>query len=468
MAKVAPPGADGPAHLSGVIPRREANAPKFVSGSILRHILEMTAAGAIGLMAIFVGDLANIYFLSLGGDEAVVAAVGYASSILFVSTSIGIGLSIATTALVAPALGAGRRVRARRLSAHAHVITFFASAVLSVLLWFAAEALLSLLGAKGRTLELATGYLKILLPTLPMLALGMASSAVLRSVGDARRAMHVTLTGAIANTLLDVVLVLWLGYGIVGAAIASALARIVVMAVGFYGVIGVHKLMSRPKVETLSTDVSAFAAIGIPAVLTNIATPAGNAYVTSAIAVYGDSAVSGWAVIGRIIPVAFGAIYALSGSVGPVIGQNFGARKPERMREVLTVSLIVMAGFTAVAWAVMALSADALANAFKASGDARTLIVYFCRWLSPLFVFLGALFIANAVFNTLGKARYSTALNWARATIGTVPFVMAGAALDGAEGALAGNMAGGIVFGLIGVYVAYGLIERLTLTFGEA
>ena len=80
--------------------RRELKAPKFVTGSILRHILEMTGAGAIGLMAIFVGDLANIYFLSRSGDDAVVAAVGYASSILFFSTSIGIGLSIAAMALI--------------------------------------------------------------------------------------------------------------------------------------------------------------------------------------------------------------------------------------------------------------------------------------------------------------------------------------------------------------------------------
>jgi Na+-driven multidrug efflux pump len=105
-------------------PRREAQAPKFVTGSILRHILVMTGAGAVGLMAIFAGDLANILFLSRTGDDAVVAAVGYASSILFFSTSIGIGLSIAATALVAPAIGAGLRVRARRLSAHAHVLTF--------------------------------------------------------------------------------------------------------------------------------------------------------------------------------------------------------------------------------------------------------------------------------------------------------------------------------------------------------
>ncbi len=441
-------------------PRRAADVPKFVTGSILRHILVMTGAGAVGLMAIFAGDLANIYFLSLAGDEAVVAAVGYASSILFISTSIGIGLSIAATALVAPALGAGLRVRARRLSAHAHVLTFAISVALSIVLWLAIEQFLALLGARGRTLELAARYLAILLPALPMLALGITSSAVLRSVGDARRAMNVTLYGAVANLALDVIFILQLGWGLEGAAWASVLARAVMMAIGLYGVIGVHKLLGRPKLATFRLDAPAFAAIAVPAVLTNIATPVGNAYVTAAIAHFGDSAVAGWAVIGRIIPVAFGAIYALSGSIGPILGQNLGARQPDRMHRTFTLSLLVMCAFTLAAWLGLAFFADDFANAFKADGTARHLIVVFCRWLSPLFVFLGALFIANAAFNTLGRAHYSAVLNWGRATIGTIPFVMAGAAYGGAEGVLAGNMIGGIAFGVVAVWMGYQLIDK--------
>jgi putative MATE family efflux protein len=440
--------------------RRNGAPPKFITGSILRHILVMTGAGAVGLMAIFAGDLANIYFLSRTGDEAVVAAVGYASSILFLSTSIGIGLSIAATSLVAPALGAGFRVRARRLSAHAHVLTFVVSAVLSLILWLLIPSLLTWLGATGRSHVLASTYLAILLPTLPMLALGMTSAAVLRSVGDARRAMNITLAGAVVNTVLDLLLIVYFEWGILGAAIASAIARIAIMVIGLYGVMSVHRLMGRPKRATLNRDVAAFAAIAIPAVLTNIATPAGNAYVTAALAPFGDGAVAGWAIIGRIIPVAFGAIYALSGTVGPILGQNFGAGKTDRMRSVLTQSLAVMAVFTGVAWIALAFFADGLADMFRATGDARDLIVYFCRWLSPLFVFLGALFIANAAFNTLGKAHYSTLLNWARATIGTVPFVLAGAAQAGAKGALAGNMIGGVLFGLAAVVLAYRLISQ--------
>jgi putative MATE family efflux protein len=321
--------------------------------------------------------------------------------------------------------------------------------------------LLTLLGASGRTHTLAAEYLMILVPGLPPLALAMTSSAVLRSAGDAKRAMHVTLSGAIANIVLDPILIFGLGLGIHGAAIASLMSRAVVLTVGLNGVIRVHGLIMRPRPRPFLADGPRLAAVAVPAILTNVATPFANAYVTAAMAPFGDSAVAGWAIIGRILPVAFGAIYALSGSVGPIIGQNYGARAFDRMRTTLGLALAVTAGFTAVAWLLLIPLAGPLARSFRASAEATDLIVLFCVWLSPLFVFLGALFVANAVFNTLGRPHYSTVLNWGRATIGTIPFVEIGARWGGAEGVLVANMLGAIVFGSLAIAIGYRLIDWL-------
>lgn len=442
-------------------PRSSQTPPKFVTGSLLRHILVMTGTGALGLIAIFIGDLANIFFLSLLDDTAIVAAIGYGSSIIFLTISIGIGLAIAATALVSPALGAGRRVRARRLATNAMLWSFVVSSILALCVWLSISTLLELLGAQGRTAELASSYLTILVPALPPLAIGMAASAILRSVGDARRAMNVTLLGAITNIILDPLFIFGLGLGIEGAAMASALSRFTVLAVGLYGVVRVHNLITRPRLRPFLKDARPLAYVAVPAVATNIATPAANAYVTAMISNYGDSAVAGWAIIGRVLPVAFGAIYALSGSVGPIIGQNYGARDEARMRETLTVSIGVTAAFTLAAWIALALMANTIVWLFRVEGEAAELIRVFCYWLAPFFVFLGILFVSNAIFNTLGRPQISTALNWGRATIGTVPFVMLGASLAGAEGVLAGNMVGGIIFGLLGVTIAYGLIAKI-------
>lgn len=443
---------------TGAVP---AQPPRFVTGSLLTHILIMTGTGAVGLVSIFIGDLANMLFLSWLADEAVIAAVGYASSILFFTTSIGIGLSIAATALVSTAVGAGERSRARRLASSALMLTLAGSVVLTVIVWAGVSPLLTLLGAEERTHALARDYLWILVPFLPPLAVAMTATGLLRSVGDARRAMHITLIGAVVNILLDPIFIFTMGLGISGAAIASGIARLAMLAYGFYAVVRVHNLAATPTKASLERDWPPLLSVAVPAVLTNIATPVGNAYVTAAIAAHGDSAVAAWAIIGRLIPVAFGAIYALSGSIGPIIGQNFGAGEHDRMRRAFTLSLAVTAAFTVIAWLLLTMGTGLIVEFFKVTGSAADLIGFFNVLLSPLFVFLGALFVANAAFNTLGHARLSTWLNWGRATIGTIPFVEFGSRQAGAEGVLAGNMIGGIGFGVLAVWLCYRLMQRL-------
>lgn len=438
-----------------------AAPPKFVVGSLLRHILVMSGAGGVGLSAIFLSDLANVLFLSWLDDQAILAAVGYASSILFFTTSIGIGLGIAVTSLVSRALGAGRRLRARRLAVNALIATAAVGVLVGALIYTAIPSLLALLGATGETHAHATRYLQILMPSLPALTVAMTSASVLRSAGDARRAMNVTLFGAIVNTILDPIFIFWMDLGIEGAAWATVMARLVFMGVGLYGVIRIHKLIARPRLAAFRVDVAAFAAIALPAILTNIATPASNAYVTAAISTHGDAAVAGWAIIGRVLPVAFGAIYALSASIGPIVGQNYGARQDARMREAFRLALLVNLGLTLTAWMLLALLSQNLIRLFGATGDAAHLIVLFNIWLAPLFAFMGALFVANAVFNTLGFPHYATLLNWGRATAGTVPLVYVGSWLAGAEGVLAGHMAGGILFGCIAVWLCRRLMDRL-------
>ena len=138
------------------------------------------------------------------------------------------------------------------------------------------------------------------------------------------------------------------------------------------------------------------------------------------------------------------------------------------MRETYVEGLWVTGAFTLAAWALLALFAGQIVFAFQASGETADLILLFCYGLAPLFFFLGMLFVTNAVLNTLGRATTSTALNWGRATIGTVPFVWVGGNLGGASGVLIGWMLGGIAFGLLAAWYCGRYIDQLRATMTEA
>ena len=429
----------------------------FTEGSVLRHISVMTATATTGLIALFLVDLIDLYFLSLLGETELAAAVGYAGSILFFTTSICIGLAIAMAALVARAVGAGETARARRYVVHVSVVSILVTAPFALLAWLTIPTLLSLLGAEGRTLELGEAYLRIIVPSMPVLALAMASGGVLRAVGAARLAMASTLAGGLVNAVLDPIFIFGLDLGIEGAAWASVAARFTVLAVGAYGVIVLKGFLGRFKANAFFRDTKRIAEVAGPAILTNVATPFGNAYVVNSMAAFGDDAVAGFSIIGRIIPVAFGVTFALSGAVGPVIGQNFGAGKYDRIREALLDALKLSTAVVATASLLLFLFQHQIAAAFGASEGAADLIGFFATFVAILFAFAGAQFIANAAFNNLGHPLWSTWTNWGRVTVGTVPLVWAGAQLLGPSGVLLGQAIGGIIFGAGAFYFAWKL-----------
>ena len=197
------------------------------------------------------------------------------------------------------------------------------------------HAILAAIGARGEALEIGAIYLRIILPGTLLLGLGMAFSAVLRGVGDARRAMYVTLGGAIVTACLDPIFIFVLHLGVVGAGIVVLISRVALAATGWYGAVRVHGLVGLPSLVGLRVDAAPLAVIAAPAVLTNIASPIANIYAMRIFSSYGDAVVAAFAIMDRVTPVAFGVLFALSGAVGPIMGQNYGAKAFGRVRGVL-------------------------------------------------------------------------------------------------------------------------------------
>ncbi|WP_413490400.1 MATE family efflux transporter [Shewanella baltica] len=434
---------------------------KFVEGPILRHILVMSSTAAVGISALFVVDLLDIFFLSLLGEHELAAAVGYAGSISFFTTSIGIGLSIALGALVSRSIGAKDVVLAKRLLLNSAVVTTLISVLVAAVVTTFIPELVALVGASGHTAELAASYLYILVPSLPFICLAMALGGALRAVGDAKLSMMSTLAGGGVNAVLDPIFIFLFAMGIEGAALASVLARVAVFLIAGRGVVVKHKLLGHFDKAHFIADLKPIFAIAGPAMLTNVATPIGNAFVTRAIADFGDAYVAGWAVLGRLIPVTFGMIFALSGAIGPIVGQNFGAGQFDRVRESLTRAIQFCAVYVLVMSLLLFMLKSHLVNVFDMNGDSADLIHFFCSYIAVFFIFSGILFVANASFNNLGKAKYSTLFNVGKATLGTVPFVYLGALWGGVYGVLIGQVLGSILFGTLGVWVAYRLVDKV-------
>ncbi len=431
----------------------------FLKGNLLRHITVMSLTASVGLMAVFIVDFVDMIFISMLGKAELAAAVGYAGAILFFTTSFGIGVAIAAGALVARALGAGEVEEARRKATNALIYGVIFGAIFAALVWMNLGTLAGLMGATGDTLTLSVQYLRIIVPSLPFLLVGMVGGAILRAHGDARRAMMATVWGGIVNAVLDPILIFGLDMELTGAALASVAARIVIAGTALVPIIRYYNGFTKPTFTTMHLDLRPIAAIAVPAILTQLATPIGQAYVTRSMAEFGEAAVAGMAIVARISPVAFGVIFALSGAIGPIIGQNYGAGQQDRVRGAFRDGILFTAGVVVVVSALLFLLRPYISGLFALDGISQTIVFLFAGPLSLLFFFNGVIFVSNAAFNNLGHPYYSTIINWARNTLGTVPFVIFGAAWFGAVGVLVGQFLGGAVFAIIAWILARRVIN---------
>lgn len=433
---------------------------KFLTGNLTKHIVVMSLTSAVGFITLFIVDFVDLLFISMLGVEELAAAVGYAGSILFMTTSVSIGVGIAGGALVARALGEDNAARARELLTHVLVVGIALTLALAALIYINLAPITQLVGASGETQRLTISYLQILIPTMPVMLIGVVASAALRSHGAATSAMNVTLVAGGVNAILDPIFIFALEMGLDGAAWASVAARVSMASVGVWYLVKRYGGFAGLSASAVASDLQKISAIALPAILANVAAPFGSAYVTRMASDFGESAVAGMAIVARVTPIAFAFIFAMSGAIGPIIGQNFGAERHDRVRAAFNASIFLTVAYTVPVVLILYLCRAPLADLFGAEGVSRDLIFLFCGPLSLAWIFNGIIFIGNASYNNLGHPLYSTWVNWGRNTLGTVPFVYYGAQIWGAQGVLVGQMAGGIFVAILSFVLAEWIMRK--------
>ena len=199
---------------------------------------------------------------------------------------------------------------------------FLLQLLVAVFIFVFCHDLVALAGAEGKTATDAAHYLMITVLSLPIMTLVMAGSAALRAEGDAMRAMAVTFSSSVVSMLIDPLLIFDFGLGLDCAAIAINVVQGLSAMLSVYFVVKTHDLAGKISLADFRLLFIPFAAVTVPAILTQLSTPFGNYIITAVISGFGDGPVAGWAVIARLTVVTFGGI----------IGQNFGTLRFDRVK----------------------------------------------------------------------------------------------------------------------------------------
>ena len=324
----------------------------------------------------------------------------------FLQTSISIGLSIAMWALVSKNLWAKKKAEAQKYAIYISGFILATALPITLGVYIFAGELLSLLWAQGETLNLAIMYLRIVIIGMPLMAFSMWLNSILRSQWEAKNSMLILLIASIVNGILDPILIFWFDLWLQGAAYATLASRLTMFFAAMY-YIQKNKFFSGSQytLQGISAYIWPIILIALPAVLTNLATPIGNAYVTRSIASFWDSAVAGMSMVWRVSPVAFAVIFALSGAIWPIIGQNLWANRCDRVRKTVFESIKFSTWYIIVISTILFFFRNKIVDVFSLTWEARELWILFLSILSWLFIFQAFVFISNAVFNNVWLAK---------------------------------------------------------------
>lgn len=402
------------------------SSAKLVRGSIPGHLVGQTLPAIIGVAAIMSIGLVDAYFIGkLGGDA--LAAISFIFPISVALTSLGVGVMVGINSVVARALGEGDDTKAARRANFGMVLAVGCGLIIGLALFALLDPLFKLMNAPDNLLPLIRTYMQPFALGFPLILAIMGFNGVLRGQGEARRTSVVSLTYAAVNWILDPILITgafgFEGLGIVGAAYATVIGwgcgALMAMTLVRGTAIPLNPMLLRDC--SLIDPAKSILKVAAPAAFSNAINPIGLSILTALIANAGQDAVAGFGAAGRLQSFAMVPLLALSGAIGSIVGQNWGAREYDRAR-----NAALYAGLFCVAWGLG--TAVILSSAGHWFADLFTekpeVIEEFARYLRIAawgYAGFGLLIVANGILNAIDKARYALLQSIARVFLVMLP-----------------------------------------------
>lgn len=389
----------------------------FTEGSIGRAIFILSIPMALEMVMESLFALVDIFFVGKLGEDAI-AIVGTTESMMTIIYAIGIGLSMATSALVSRRIGEKNSEEAARTAVQAIFAGMFLSLILALPGLFYARDLLQLMGCEPDAVRTGYLYTTLILSGNLVIMWLFIINAIFRSAGDAAVSMRVLWIANLINMFLDPCLILGLGpfpeWGITGAAIATTIGRGAAVFYQFYLLfsnwyrIRLRKeligIQFRRMLHLLRISLGGFGQYLIATsswiVLMRI------------INTFGSEVAAGYNIAIRIIIFMLLPSWGLSNAATTLVGQNLGANKPERAERSVWKTALANIFFLGLASLLFLVWPEAFVGIFNQNGKVETVAVETLQILSIGFIGYGVGMVLSNAFNGAGDTRTPTIINF--------------------------------------------------------
>lgn len=372
-------------------------------GLVLRFSLPLLAGNLLQQMYNMVD---SIVVGKIVGKEAL-AAVGNSYIINFLLTSLFMGIGLGATILISQFFGAKQHSRVKETIDTMYIVLLVTGAFVTIAGFFIAEPLLKLMNTpEGITLNWSIQYLQILfLGTIFSFGYNI-NAGILQGLGDSKLPLLFLSVATVLNTILDLVFVAGFGWGVFGVALATILAQAFSFLFGIY-FINKHVDAIRISLRHLRFNKSILfqsIRIGLPAGVQNMLFSLGTMVLQRLVNGYGPAFMAGYSSVGKIDTFAFMPLTSFATAITTFVGQNVGARKPDRVKNGV-ISTLILASAVCIAISILVIIfARFLLMAFSSDEEVLRTGVEFLRRLMPPYILLAILFVINSALRGAGNA----------------------------------------------------------------
>ena len=438
---------------------------KLTKGSIKGHLVSQTLPAIVGVTAIMSIGLVDAYFIGQLGSDAL-AAISFIFPVTVALSSLGVGVMVGINSVVARALGEGDEERCARRANFGLIFSVLIGGLIGALLYAILEPLFTLMNAPEHLRPLILEYMQPFSLGFPLVLAIMGFNGVLRGQGEAKKTSYVSITYAAANWVLDPILITgafgFEGFGIAGAAYASIIGYGIGAVMAFFLLRQTDIPFNLALIREGSWVDPAISILRVagPASFSNSINPIGLSVLTAIVATQGEAAVAAFGAAGRLQSFATVPLLALSGSIGAIVGQNWGAKEYGRARQaaLYAFGFCIVWGLALVAVTVPL--APWFAEFFTDEPDIIAQFELYIQIAAWGYAGFGILIVANGILNAIDRASYALTQSAARVFLVMLPFAWVFLASWGSAAVFAAELAANVFGGLTGAALAYWLLSR--------
>ena len=317
------------------------NSDSLGTKSISSLLIKQAVPASIGILVMSLNMIVDTIFVGRWIGPLAISAITVVIPITFFIAALGLAIGIGGSSVLSRALGAGQETKALRVFGNMSTLTFLSSGLLAVLGLLFQDTLINFFGADDSFRDLALTYYRIVLYGIVMLAMCMMGNSVIRAEGKPKFAMYAMMLPAVGNIGMDYLLINVLGMGMEGAAWATFISY----GICFSFILWFFVFKSELRLtlqsfllnNTIVKEISGLSFVtlarqGVIAVLTIL--------INNILIRVGDAIdVASYGIISRALMFALFPVIGVNQGFMPIAGYNYGAKKLQRVREAINISI---------------------------------------------------------------------------------------------------------------------------------